>query len=154
MSAQPTSTQKPLLLPGIAPHLFKRRTPVHLQRTPSDGSTVTPATLKEAQAEGLSEEPSGSGTAHRNNREHKDPPGVSSKDRQGLDLVQRQCSLLPLVSGSYLRFNPSIDIFRRQWDCPGRIDTRCDELKLRQLQPSPPPNTKRGLFENILAERP
>ncbi|KAJ7837430.1 hypothetical protein B0H13DRAFT_2368175 [Mycena leptocephala] len=69
MSAQPTRTQKPLLLPGIAPHLFQSRTPTHLQRkmsikitpegpvmdhdhsrTPSDGSTVAAPTLKELQA--------------------------------------------------------------------------------------------------------
>ncbi|KAJ7921353.1 hypothetical protein B0H13DRAFT_1866732 [Mycena leptocephala] len=70
MSAQPTRTQKPLLLPGIAPHLFQSRTPTHLQRkmvivkntpegpvtdhdharTPSDGSTVVAPTIEDVQA--------------------------------------------------------------------------------------------------------
>ncbi|KAJ7686047.1 hypothetical protein B0H14DRAFT_2654517 [Mycena olivaceomarginata] len=67
MSAQPTRTQKPLLLPGIAPHLFQSCAPAHLQakmlikdspegpvvdhsQTPSGGSTVAAPTLEEIQA--------------------------------------------------------------------------------------------------------
>ncbi|KAJ7323610.1 hypothetical protein DFH08DRAFT_969154 [Mycena albidolilacea] len=71
MSAQPIRTPKPLLLPGIAPHLFQTRAPARLRpkmlvkdspeglvadhsRTPSDGSTVAPPTLEEVQAVALS----------------------------------------------------------------------------------------------------
>ncbi|KAJ7300825.1 hypothetical protein DFH08DRAFT_946283 [Mycena albidolilacea] len=69
MSAPPRSAQKPLLLPGLAPHLFQSRAPAHLQpqrkmrvkdssagpvmdhpRTPSDDSTVAVPTREEIRA--------------------------------------------------------------------------------------------------------
>ncbi|KAJ7763919.1 hypothetical protein B0H14DRAFT_2633705 [Mycena olivaceomarginata] len=69
MSAPLRSAQKPLLLPGLAPHLFQSRAPAHLQlqrkmrvkdssagpvmdhpRTPSDDSTVAVRTQKEIKA--------------------------------------------------------------------------------------------------------
>ncbi|KAF7352072.1 hypothetical protein MVEN_01170000 [Mycena venus] len=42
MSASPAAGQKPLLLPGIAPHLFQSRTPTHRRRSMILDKTSSP----------------------------------------------------------------------------------------------------------------
>ncbi|KAJ7641758.1 hypothetical protein FB45DRAFT_1054189 [Roridomyces roridus] len=67
MSAPAATTQKPLLLPGIAPHLFQTRRPPHRRRKMvvlPQGSKTDPTSPSTSGSESVQREPSdGSSTA-------------------------------------------------------------------------------------------